>query len=775
MTSEQKAWLAKVAEVLSLKDQQNVARGPAAPGYTPAYQADSPVLNKTSYAGKKHADPLQDKEVDPHTGLTAQKLRPEYVGEDQQYGWRANVAPERAAGESDEAFAKRREIWEKRVASQHVLTKYETDENQRRQMEMIPGAGGQLQQRGATGAPEPILPPGGKQKSERGYVTDPRTGTFLQFTAGVEESGLQVNESNKDTGAESTVNQKLARHHTTPLAGQPVAGAGEMRFDQDGALTEVSNVSGHYRPEVGIFTQTVELLAREGVLLNTDWVGADGQPLTGTALQVYEAARAAHARAQRLAGQNLDVTRELQLIEQAKKLLQRQGAGPVNKFRDDVEVRFIDKSANKTGPQVHNEDGEEMSPKKFLTTGARYESEKVEAQALADVRDQIHRKPLTAEEIADLERQKEQSRQTLAIFQEHLAHAKAQLEAPGASEDAAEEVAYWERQVGFQLHAIADLQQQLDSERDTDRRAKLFQQQEELLKYPKRVAALKKQLESKDLSAEERVKLEKEKAELEQQLVTHERRQAEVKKDVLSELQAKTAGRAARLDANAEKRAEKLIQVRLPQTLASVRDLFQRTNLDSKTRNRLLESEATLVQALERQGPDDADLQAMLVKLEDIDKDLATMQRLLQPEAVGQPAPTAAALSTEEMEEIRSNHAAAAANYGADADTSEDSAAGYGESVRFSTEPGQGSGYGTVDDEAREADEDDGYGSADLEASASGYEEAARVAGSKPQEDNGYGGMEVNDAIDQAPAAPGQTPTSPEDPYTTPDLVPEKH
>src|SRR5262249_30462668 len=143
------------------------------------------------------------------------------------------------------------------------------------------------------------------------------------------------------------------------------------------------------------------------------------------------------------------------------------------------------------------------------------------------------------------------------------------------------------------------------------------------------------------------------------------------------------------LDAKAEERAEKRMKDKLPNTLKSVRELLQRTDLDGKTRARLQESEATLVQALERQDPDDADLQAVLVKLQDIDKDLATIQRLIQPEAVGQPAPAAAAPSSEETEALRAALAEAAANYDADA-ANEDSDAGYGESVNWTAEPAGG-------------------------------------------------------------------------------------
>jgi hypothetical protein len=54
------------------------------------------------------------------------------------------------------------------------------------------------------------------------------------------------------------------RHHSSLLAGQAVAGAGELRV-RDGRLEWISNKSGHFRPDHFLFVQTVELLAGRGV------------------------------------------------------------------------------------------------------------------------------------------------------------------------------------------------------------------------------------------------------------------------------------------------------------------------------------------------------------------------------------------------------------------------------------------------------------------------------------------------------------------------------
>jgi hypothetical protein len=62
------------------------------------------------------------------------------------------------------------------------------------------------------------------------------------------------------------------RHHSSLLAGQNVAGAGEMQV-WDGRLKWISNKSGHYFPEIEHFMQTLHSLRKQGVPLDTVRVG----------------------------------------------------------------------------------------------------------------------------------------------------------------------------------------------------------------------------------------------------------------------------------------------------------------------------------------------------------------------------------------------------------------------------------------------------------------------------------------------------------------------
>lgn len=53
-------------------------------------------------------------------------------------------------------------------------------------------------------------------------------------------------------------------HHSSFLAGGPVAGAGEISVD-DGVVTLVSRKSGHYKPEERFMQQVLTALQEQGV------------------------------------------------------------------------------------------------------------------------------------------------------------------------------------------------------------------------------------------------------------------------------------------------------------------------------------------------------------------------------------------------------------------------------------------------------------------------------------------------------------------------------
>jgi len=62
----------------------------------------------------------------------------------------------------------------------------------------------------------------------------------------------------------STENQLGVFHHTSFTGGEPVASAGHVVV-KDGKLLHINNASGHYRPDVGMLQQGVEVLADRGL------------------------------------------------------------------------------------------------------------------------------------------------------------------------------------------------------------------------------------------------------------------------------------------------------------------------------------------------------------------------------------------------------------------------------------------------------------------------------------------------------------------------------
>ncbi len=74
--------------------------------------------------------------------------------------------------------------------------------------------------------------------------------------------------------AQQALNQKddtgrgVHVHHSSFLAGEAVAGAGEMKIDQQGFVKEVTDRSGHYKPGEAQTTQTLGELENKGVNLN---------------------------------------------------------------------------------------------------------------------------------------------------------------------------------------------------------------------------------------------------------------------------------------------------------------------------------------------------------------------------------------------------------------------------------------------------------------------------------------------------------------------------
>jgi hypothetical protein len=111
-----------------------------------------------------------------------------------------------------------------------------------------------------------------------GYVVDPATGTIYTFDQSegyVSQSGswLSLAGLPRDKMA-ALIREALSNgegvssvHHSTPLAGGGVAGAGQLTVQQ-GVIKSVNDESGHYKPEGEYLWQTVA------------WLHAQGMPIT---------------------------------------------------------------------------------------------------------------------------------------------------------------------------------------------------------------------------------------------------------------------------------------------------------------------------------------------------------------------------------------------------------------------------------------------------------------------------------------------------------------
>lgn len=183
---------------------------------------------------------------------------------------------------------------------------------------------------------------------------------------------------------------ELATHHSSPTGGKAVAGAGTLEQDEKGMITEISNVSGHYKPMFVHLAQTIEHLMRQGAFLDKTLVYHDQEGnkrrvdedpelkalyhMAITKLpeleQLSKEARAVINRLDALPQQMNEEQRKVeqvtlerrisecrarvQPIEDALHVLRKLGAGPANKA-SDARVVFIDNIQDKAGLQIHEE------------------------------------------------------------------------------------------------------------------------------------------------------------------------------------------------------------------------------------------------------------------------------------------------------------------------------------------------------------------------------------------------------------------------------------
>ncbi|HEX3747539.1 MAG TPA: hypothetical protein VHW09_26565 [Bryobacteraceae bacterium] len=155
--------------------------------------------------------------------LVGKELGAKFAGEDTKLGWRAEDPS--------------------KTDLDTTTTKYERTPEERAKSQAVPNAKGRLVDSAGTAL-----------HGEQGFVMDPKTGQVHTFKSGV---------------ADLPGNKKQSTHHSTPLAGAPVAGAGHL-VTEAGAVKEIHDDSGHYRPSAEFTLQVVKQLEALGVSLKDE-------------------------------------------------------------------------------------------------------------------------------------------------------------------------------------------------------------------------------------------------------------------------------------------------------------------------------------------------------------------------------------------------------------------------------------------------------------------------------------------------------------------------
>jgi hypothetical protein len=162
-------------------------------------------------------DPPNATGPNPSRGLRSKPLGKKYVGEENGEGWRTNM----------------------KYQGQPLRTDYFSEERKNACKVSFDDEEG-------TGS----VPSGGSDNSrvglngKKGFVVDPTTGAMHVF---------KENDDRSEDGV------TFVTHHSSPLSGKPVAGAGMVTFEKS-RITDISDQSGHYKPEAELTFQTVQEL-----------------------------------------------------------------------------------------------------------------------------------------------------------------------------------------------------------------------------------------------------------------------------------------------------------------------------------------------------------------------------------------------------------------------------------------------------------------------------------------------------------------------------------
>jgi hypothetical protein len=355
-----------------------------------------------------------DAQIEKFRSFSTKAKGEEYVGEDKEFGFRrdlwmgkskpqmpvkpkpdTSLSKEEALKRDQEYLAslskyhKELEKWEALQHGQETVTKYDRTPEAQQASEL------KVDESGVVRSSQDMM------QGKEGYVVDPKTGKLHYFDMGKQDS-VDVEVDDPTTGGKKTIQQKQGQHHTTPLAGEEVAGAGDIEF-KGGLIQSISNISGHYKPKAVQLIQTLEELLKQGALQDKtyqmiDPVTRKGKALEGPLKELYDKMVQAEARVWsklrdwRQLKETIDAKQAKQedcaaeqeefqklsaqlkpdtdLIARAAEMLKKHGAAPSNRIRD-VTVQFAELKDSMTGAQVvKGVVTTKTTAKEFLMTGA---------------------------------------------------------------------------------------------------------------------------------------------------------------------------------------------------------------------------------------------------------------------------------------------------------------------------------------------------------------------------------------------------------------------
>jgi hypothetical protein len=353
-----------------------------------------------------------DGQIEKFQSFSTKAKGEEYVGEDKEFGFRrdlwmkgqkpqmpAKPKPDKSLSKEEalkrdqeylaslSKYKKDLEEWEARPHQQDTITKYDRTPEEQQKSELEVSESGTMQTKD-----------GNVMQGKKGYVVDPKTGKLHYFEETREEVEVEVDDPT--TGGKKKIKQLQIKHHTTPLSGEDVAGAGDIEF-KNGVIESISNSSGHYKPKAVQLIQTLEELLKQGALLDKTYEVIDpktgkGKPLEGTLKDLYTKMEDAERRVwsqldqwHKLKAQidakqakKEDCETELKefdelseqlkpdtdLIARAAEMLKKHHAAPSNRLRD-VKVSFSELKDSMSGAEVKKVVTTDSTAKDFLMTG----------------------------------------------------------------------------------------------------------------------------------------------------------------------------------------------------------------------------------------------------------------------------------------------------------------------------------------------------------------------------------------------------------------------